>query len=639
MTAHPRAKPHFTPNSGLAQTLYFNSEGKSLFGWLHHPAARAASRIGLVICNPFGYEATCAHRSVRAFAESVAHLGVPTLRFDYLGTGDSEDINPNQNQLTTWRNDILAAIAELQRQTGVEKVCLLGIRFGGLLAALAGAHCAAVSSLILIAPIVNGSRYLREIRVTRLAANMATERGSANDAGADRQSAIDGSIEISGFSMSAATVASLAEVDLAAQKTPPALDILIIDGEKLPTSAGWVESLTDRPGRVTYMALPGLVEMCMRSPLRAMVPGEMVHAVTEWLGRRIEELPPPPSAAPKAIEHVELSAAMDATNSVLVMKSDAFARPSVIAERPVFIASGAMLFGVVTEPQHNERRHRGVILLNTGADNHIGANRMHVSLARRWAHHGYVVLRLDLGGLGDSATRAGRQPDDVFPPDAIEDIRTAIDFLRGHFGVDNLSLVGVCSGAYHALRAAAAKLPVNQIFMINPQNYFWKEGMRIDELQLAEVVRNPTTYLNRLFSPHAWQRLFSGDVSLVKIIHVYLHRSFLAIESTVREVARRLRVKLPQDLGSELEEIGSRGVRVAFVFARDEPGIELLKLQGGSSVQRLGDLCRVHIFEGGDHIFSQRAHRSVMEDALTNDLLTRFQPLGANETERSLKQT
>jgi len=60
---------------------------------------------------------------------------------------------------------------------------------------------------------------------------------------------------------------------------------------------------------------------------------------------------------------------------------------------------------------------------------------------------------------------------------------------------------------------------------------------------------------------------------------------------------------------------------MVFVFARGEPGIGLLKLQGGSSVRHLGDRCRVLIIDGGDHIFSQSDHRSTMEEVLTAELL------------------
>jgi alpha-beta hydrolase superfamily lysophospholipase len=615
MSAQQRAESSNAPAIGLARALYFKSGADTLFGWLHRPRQDVAANLGLVICNPFGYEATCSHRSIRAFAQAAAGLGVPTLRFDYVGTGDSADIEPQVDQLEVWTRDVLAAIAELQRSTGVERVCLLGIRLGGLLAALA-AEKSRVASVILIAPVVNGPRYVRELRTTRLAAGLIAK--PAGMLGKDPTW-----MDVSGFPISASTLDALSRIDLAAGAAP-APRTLIIDGDSLPSARAWAETLVTKDGQTKYLALPGLIEMIMRSPLRAAVPQAMVAAMRDWLRHLIIDFP---AEAPDQSAGWQLTQDLDAPATTLTLP-DAASTLASITERSVLIAADTALFGIVTEPPEHERRRRGVILLNTGADYHIGANRMHVFLARRWArHHGYVVLRLDLGGLGDSGTRFGSPDDDVFPPTAVEEISIAIDFLRSRYGVHEMTIGGVCSGAYHALRAAVAQLPVNQILMVNPQNYFWKTGMRIDELQLAEVVRNPGIYLHRLFTRHAWRQLLAGEVSIPKIVQVYAHRSLLAIESTLREAARRLGWRLPGDLGSELEAIAARSIRIVFVFARGEPGIELLKLQGGSSIRRLGDRCRVHIISDGDHIFSQRDHRVIMEDVLTNELLARNQVL------------
>jgi pimeloyl-ACP methyl ester carboxylesterase len=294
-----------------------------------------------------------------------------------------------------------------------------------------------------------------------------------------------------------------------------------------------------------------------------------------------------------------------------------------VTERPVFFAAETVLFGIVTEPGHGEPRRRAVILLNAGADYHIGASRMYVSLSRRWARRGYVVLRMDLAGIGDSSKRPGNADDDVFPTEALDDIKAAIDFLRSRYNIQEITLAGLCSGAYHALRAAAAGLAVSRILMINPQNYFWKKGMTLNDLQLAEVVRNPGVYRHQVVSAAAWKRLLTGQVNVWRIANIYVQRFFLALESALRDVARRLRIRLPHDLGWELEEIGSRGVRMVFVFARGEPGIDLLKIEGGSSVKRLGERCRVHIVDSGDHIFSHSNPRAVLENILSDELFAR----------------
>ena len=225
-----------------------------------------------------------------------------------------------------------------------------------------------------------------------------------------------------------------------------------------------------------------------------------------------------------------------------------------------------------------------------------------------------------LAGIGDSPTRSGGVDDEVFPDEAVDDIRSAIEFVRSRYGIADMTLAGLCSGAYHALRAAVDGLGVNRILMVNPQNYFWKKGMTLKQLQLAEVVRNPGVYRQRLLSVRAWLRIFTGQVDIVRIAVIYLQRVRLAGEAVFRDFARRLGVRLPHDLGWDLEKIVTGGIRVSFIFARGEPGIELLKLQTGSTLSRLGDRCRVRIVDSGDHIFSRREPRSVMENVLCEEL-------------------
>ena len=622
-----------------AQPFYFDSNGKALFGWLHDPGVESRSPVALLICKPFGYEATCTHRSVRAFAEMACSLGVPTLRFDYVGTGDSAEIDPHADQIAAWSADVEAAIAELQQRTGVREVILLGIRLGALIASLVSQSNFAVSGLILIAPIISGPRYVRQLLVTRLAGISANRAESDSLAAEVPGHSAEASIEVSGFPLAAATLKHLRGIDLMSMAPSPVRHMLIIDGGISPNALGWAQKLAAGPWHTSYLSLPGLVEMIFRSPLRAVVPLATVDAIRKWLLARISE---PVRSADSSISHLGEGGLPERVQARI--EGPPNGRTPTFWERPVFISGATMMFGIVTEPAPNERRRRGVILLNSGADNHIGANRLHVSLARRWVQYGYVVLRLDLGGLGDSMTRDNGIDDEVFPSTAVEDIRIAMEFLRTQYGVEHMTLGGVCSGAYHVLRAAVANLPVNLMLMVNPQNYFWKEGSRIDELQLVEVVRYPTAYLGRIFSRAEWKKLLQGKVSITRVVRVYVQRVGLAVESVVRDVARSLGIKLPHDLGSELQTVAARGVRMAFFFARNEPGIDLLRLQAGSEIRRLGDNCRIHMLDCGDHIFSLRSHRETLENMLTRELLSRdsvgqfnyAQPVNGMEHRRAL---
>jgi pimeloyl-ACP methyl ester carboxylesterase len=276
-------------------------------------------------------------------------------------------------------------------------------------------------------------------------------------------------------------------------------------------------------------------------------------------------------------------------------------------------------------------RRRGVILLNVGAEHHIGSSRMYVSLARRWARRGYTVMRLDLAGLGDSGTRPGRPTDEVFPPAAIDDIRVAVEFMRSRYGIGDITLAGICSGAYHSLRAAIAGVPVNRILLVNPMNFLWQEGLTADDLQLeVDVARNVGFYRDRVLSAAIWKRILTGRFNIWRIVRIVMQRPLLDFESKLHDLARAFRIRMRRDLGWELEEIGARGVKIVFVFARGEPGLDVLRLQAGSAVRRLGDRCLIHIIDSADHIFSHSATRDVLERFLSDELFARNRQDDAN---------
>jgi len=599
--------------------FYFNSGSRRLFAWVHQPAKDISTDLGLVICPPFGYEAICAHRSLRVLAERASKLGIPAIRFDYGGTGDSEDLSPEADQLEAWISDIQAAAAQLRRRSGASRIALVGIRLGALLAALASKPAEA-DALIMIAPVLTGRRYLGEIRTTQLAASM----GRKADPEVDRhpeggtKKSLAGRLEVSGFCMSAATTASLAACDLTRTEGMLAPRLLIVDNERLPSSRAWAESLISRGESVKYVALPGVVEMIMTAPQFASVPSAIVKASFDWL------LETPLASNARAESP---SAPHDEADQTLSLRfaSESLAEGTstpILRERPITFGDDGALFGIITESQLLEQQRRAVVLVNAGADFHIGANRMYVDLARDWARHGYVVLRFDLAGIGDSATRPNRPTDEVFPPLAMNDIRAAIALLQARYHIEDVTIGGLCSGAYHALRAGTLALPVKRLLLINPQNYFWKEGMTVLDMQLVEIVSGPGVYGNLLLSTGTWKKLLTLRVNHGYVLKIIVRRLLLEVESRLRNVARHLHIPISNDLGRELEDVGARGTRVVMVFARGEAGLDLLKIQAGSSLTRLGKSFVLHVVDDADHVFSRGSSRTALNRILQDELFT-----------------
>ncbi|MGH7678899.1 MAG: serine aminopeptidase domain-containing protein [Gemmatimonadaceae bacterium] len=142
--------------------FFFGDSGKQLFG-VYHPAGKRSAR-GAVICYPWAREYLLAHPTVRLLAQRLAENGCHSLRFDYLGTGDSAG-DATVGSERQWVEDIRSAVAELRDVAQVREIALIGMRFGATLAAVAAAVLPDISSLVLWDPVIEGGKYLAELGV------------------------------------------------------------------------------------------------------------------------------------------------------------------------------------------------------------------------------------------------------------------------------------------------------------------------------------------------------------------------------------------------------------------------------------------------------------------------------------------
>jgi len=101
----------------------------------------------------------------------MAHHGYASLRFDFMGHGDSEG-RFEDTSVKSRLYDINSAINYLKMKIpDVTEISLIGLRFGATLALLAGDSNPDVSRIVLWEPIFNCQSYLQEI----LRSNLATQ--------------------------------------------------------------------------------------------------------------------------------------------------------------------------------------------------------------------------------------------------------------------------------------------------------------------------------------------------------------------------------------------------------------------------------------------------------------------------------
>ena len=556
-----------------AEPLWFGPAERPRFGWVHRPAPASAMRdTGVVICNPFGHEALCAHRSLRHFAESAAALGYPAMRFDYDGTGDSAGEDLDADRLSAWRASVLDAVRELRQRTGVTRVCLLGVRLGGLIAALAAADSAAVADavagLALVAPVTNGKLWLRETRALQAAMGRAP---------APAQFALPDSVQESvGLLLGEATREEIGASEIAALASRLPREILILDRSDRPALTGFAAELQSGGSTVRHAVLPGFVEM-MLDPHEAIPPEAMLSEFTDWLKERF-----PTSALKGAGLHAAGGAETGAMPGTL--RGPAAVAPG-IEEQLCFLDAEQRLFGVVTTPG-GVPPTRAMLLLNSGANHHIGNGRMYVRFARRLAARGWLVLRYDVSGIGDSLPHSGAPENEVYTRHAVADLEAALAFIRSRFGVARVETLGLCSGAYHSFKGAVAGLPIDGLFVANPLVFFWKPGMSLDYPPF-QMVQAAEQLQRSMLQAGKWIKLLRGQVDLREVLRVVAHRAEDRARSLGREVARAEHLPVRDDLAAELTTVVRRGVALRFLFSVGDPGESLLRVGAGLTLSRL----------------------------------------------------
>jgi pimeloyl-ACP methyl ester carboxylesterase len=144
------------------RALHFGPARRRLLGIVDEPAPGEYSGRAVVLCYPQGLDYASAFRSFRVLATRLRSARCRVLRFDYFGTGDSAG-DLGDASIEQWVGDVGAAVREMEA-LGAAEVALVGLRLGATLAALSAAKCESVARLVLWEPVLDGARYLADLR-------------------------------------------------------------------------------------------------------------------------------------------------------------------------------------------------------------------------------------------------------------------------------------------------------------------------------------------------------------------------------------------------------------------------------------------------------------------------------------------
>jgi pimeloyl-ACP methyl ester carboxylesterase len=264
-----------------------------------------------------------------------------------------------------------------------------------------------------------------------------------------------------------------------------------------------------------------------------------------------------------------------------------------VSEQAVLFGKENSLVGVVTDPPAGKRRIHfpGVIFLNSGIVHRVGPNRSSVKMARSLSDMGFVALRFDFSGIGDSRPRRDNLP---FVKSAISEVQEAMDLMQELRGMRRFILIGACSGARVSFQTACKDTRVIGAFLIN-----FNAGPDDETAHAsAEMIRlHAFRYLKfAAISPTSWWRFLTGKTDyrkMARTLTFQVQRRFTKKKATPQSIQFAANVRLLTER------------RVSTLFISSEGDVGMGELAQAALVNlKTGGPVSLYVIPKADHTFS-----------------------------------
>ena len=594
--------------------FYFGDEDRRLFGWLHIVDTSPNYDIGMVICPSLGVEYMSAYRPLRYVADYYALSGVPVIRFDYHGTGDSSGQNEDDNRLDDWLWSIEKAQNELKRLTGCSKTGFFGFRVGATLAAML-LESVRSEFLIMWAAVESGRQYIREIKALQRASSINHVDSSEQEY-----------IEAGGAVFFPKTSADLEKIRLA-ELIPKAPHILLVPRDDLPVNRKLVDAWSQRKLNVTQIELLGYRDMVV-DPHYVMIPHAAIRQLVIWTFERI-------------LRHLTKNniAKLSESFTTRITLTAETGRSAGHAENTQNINESVICYGpnnkriaILTEPEISDGKNYPIIIIaNSGANHHVGPNRLYVLLARQLSRKGFRCLRVNVRGLGDSVDDIPAEENIVYIDNSSDEIKLAMQSFGADWLNNRFIILGLCSGSYYSFHAAKDIQDANIIesVMINPLTFYWTEGMSLDASPAINYSQW-NWYKSAVKNPDSWLKLVKGRIELSELFKTIARRLKIIFQLNMKKLSYTINTDddtvSRQDLNRDLMDITNNKRYLSFFLARNDPGYDILLTNAKGTVKKLlkKEKISIDFIENADHTFSKQKPRCELIDLIVNKLSKKY---------------
>jgi pimeloyl-ACP methyl ester carboxylesterase len=259
-----------------------------------------------------------------------------------------------------------------------------------------------------------------------------------------------------------------------------------------------------------------------------------------------------------------------------------------ISEQAVLFGSWTSLVGIVTKAVSPASANRpAIVILNTGIIHRVGHHRMFVTMSRALGAVGYTVLRFDFSGIGDSSPRY----DGLSLVDAcMAEIREALDWLERDGAASRMILIGLCSGADHAVLYGHTDPRIVGLVLMDPS--------------IPPTLRYYVHYIGRrLRRLRSWFNVLSGRSRTLRM----LMRHMLPIVQRYPLQNRVPRQTIERHYRNSVDS----GIEILAIFT-EETTRQTYREQMIEALPNVsfGDRLTLEFFPGSDHTFALESDRS-----------------------------
>lgn len=261
-----------------------------------------------------------------------------------------------------------------------------------------------------------------------------------------------------------------------------------------------------------------------------------------------------------------------------------------IQEKPLRYGEGGRGFAMVTLPEQRETAPI-VVLLNAGLLHRAEPFRLNVLAARRLAAKGYISVRMDLSGKGDTPPREGL----INRESVALDWKFLCEALDRQFGRRPTIILGLCSGADNGIKLSAVDLRIRGLILLDarsPQD----RGFRARRL------------LSKALDAHRWAHLPA------KLLQRLIGRTTAPGTPNLglRDFPRA------DDLERCIKNLTEKDGRLLMVFTSQ--AVDHYNFEGqfvkAVATPGLEKICREHYWPDAEHIYPVQAHRDRLLDAI-----------------------